>query len=58
MVVLCGTPPQCGLMSGAMSAPRIQIGETLGHRSETGELNHSATGPARLVFNKASFNEC
>ena len=39
-------PPQQGLMSGAMSAPRIRTGETLGRRSEAPELNHSATRPA------------
>ena len=48
-----GTPPQHGLMSGAMSAPRIRTSETLGHRSGARELNHSAMGPAPvvLVFN-------
>ena len=30
LVVLCGMPPQHGLMSGAMSAPRIQTCETMG----------------------------
>ena len=39
-------PPQCGLMSGAMCAPRIQTGETLGHWSRACERNHSATGLA------------
>ena len=33
-------------MSGAMSVPRIQTGETLGSRSLARELNHSAMGPA------------
>ena len=28
--MLCGTPPQHGLVSGARSAPRIPAGETLG----------------------------
>ena len=31
LVVACGTLPQRGLLSSAMSAPRIQINETLGH---------------------------
>ena len=43
-------PPQHGLMSGAMSSPRIQTGETLGRRSGAHELNHSATGPAPPFF--------
>uniref|UniRef100_A0A9L0RXN9 17-beta-hydroxysteroid dehydrogenase type 6 n=1 Tax=Equus caballus TaxID=9796 RepID=A0A9L0RXN9_HORSE len=30
-VVACGTPPQRGLMSSAMSAPGIRTNETLGH---------------------------
>ena len=30
LVVACGTLPQCGLMSSAMSAPRIRTNETLG----------------------------
>ena len=33
LVVACGMPPQHGLMSGAMSAPRIRTGETLGRRT-------------------------
>ena len=36
--------PQHGLMSGAMSIPRIRTGETLGRRSGAHELNHSAAG--------------
>ena len=35
--------PQHGLMSSAMSVPRIQ---TLGHHSGARELNHSAMEPA------------
>ena len=42
----CGMPPQHGLMSSAVSAPRIWTGETLGHWSRGSELNHSATKPA------------
>ena len=42
----CGTPPQCGLTSGAMSPPRIQTCKTLGHRSRARELNQLATRPA------------
>ena len=38
--------PQRGLMSGALSVPRIQTGETLGPHSGARELNHSATGLA------------
>ena len=37
-------PLQHGLMSGAMSAPRIWTGETLGRQSGARELNYSATG--------------
>ena len=48
LVVLCGMPPQYGLMSGAMSAPRIQTSETLGFQSGVRELNHSATGLAPI----------
>ena len=44
LVVACGTLPQHGLRSGAMSASRIQTSETLGLRSGVRELNHSATG--------------
>ena len=40
-------PPQHGLMSGAMSMPRIQ---TLERRSEAHELNHLATGPAPYPY--------
>ena len=39
--------PQHGLMSGAMSAPRIWTSETLGRQNREWELNHSATGPAQ-----------
>ena len=38
--------PQHGPMSGAMCAPRIWTGETLGCRSKVHKLNHSAMGPA------------
>ena len=41
-----GTLPQRGLMSNAMSAPRIQTAETLGRCSRAWELNRSAAGPA------------
>ena len=44
--MLCGMPPQHGLMSGAMLGPMIQTGKTLGHQSGASELNHSATGLA------------
>ena len=44
----CGTPPQRGLTSGAMSAPRIQTGETLATTVEC-QLHHLATGPAPEV---------
>ena len=43
-------PPQYDLMSGAMSTPRIQTSETLGHRSRAQELNHSTTGLAPIIF--------
>ena len=48
--MLCGTPLQHGLMSGAMSAPRIQTGKTLGRRSRERELNHLATGQAPIFM--------
>ena len=35
-------------MHGAVPAPRIRTSETLGRRSGTCELNHSATRPASL----------
>ena len=41
--------PQPGWMSGAMSAPGIRTGETLGRRSGVRELNRSATGPAPMT---------
>ena len=51
LVVACGTPPQCGLTSSAMSAPRIQTCKTLGCHSGAQELNHLAMGPApRIVL--------
>ena len=37
-------PPQRGLMNSAVSVPRIQTGETLGHRSPVGELKRLAMG--------------
>ena len=46
LVVACRMLPQHGLMSGAMSAPRIRTHESLGRWSRGRELNHSATGPA------------
>ena len=56
LVVACGTSPQHGLMSGAMSMPRIPTGEILGHRSRARELNHSATGPAPYPINSLEQN--
>ena len=41
--------PQHGLISGAMSAPRIQTGETLGRQSGACELNHLAMGLAPIL---------
>ena len=52
LVVGCGTPPQRGLTSGAMSAPRIR---TLGRRSRAWELNHSATERPPFQPFKTSF---
>ena len=53
LAVACGMLSQRGLMSGAMSAPRIRTGETLGRQSGAHELNHSAMGPApRGSFSK------
>ena len=48
-------PPQHGLMSGAMSPPRIQTRETLGHQSGAHKLNHSTTGPAVFSIYKKVF---
>ena len=39
-------PLQRGLMSSAMSAPKIRTGKTLGCRSGAREISHSAMGPA------------
>ena len=50
LVVACGMPPQHGLMSSAMSAPRIRTGETLGCQSGPRELNHSAMGLAPVLW--------
>ena len=49
--------PQRGLMSSAMSTPRIQTSETLGHWSGGHELNHSATGlaPPLLLITASQF---
>ena len=46
----CGTLPQHGLMSGAMSTPRIRTGETPGHQGRACKLNHSATRMALLFL--------
>ena len=48
------TLPQHGLISSAVSAPRIQTGEILGCRSGVCELNRSATGPAPAVLFSAT----
>ena len=45
-----GTPPQHGLMSGAMSTPRIRTSETLGRHRGAGELNHLAVGQPPIFF--------
>ena len=53
--MLCGTQPQHGLMSGAMSTPRIQTSEIPAPQSRVHELNHSATGLAPVtLFLRAS----
>uniref|UniRef100_A0A9L0SN47 Chromosome 11 open reading frame 98 n=1 Tax=Equus caballus TaxID=9796 RepID=A0A9L0SN47_HORSE len=39
--MLCRTPPQRDLMSGAMSVPRIQTDEALGGGSGARKFNHS-----------------
>ena len=49
----CGIwmPPHRGLMSSAVSVPRIQTGETLGLQSRAHELKHLAPRPApRRIF--------
>ena len=38
--------PQHGLISGAMSTPRIQTSKTLSRRSRAREFNHLVMGPA------------
>ena len=48
----CGTPPQCGLMSNATSAPRTGTNETLGRpqwSAPTQPLGHGAS-PSVLTF--------
>ena len=55
LVVACGTRPQHGRMSGAMSAPRI--------RTVKRELDHSATGLAPIfleykIQRKNTFYKC
>ena len=57
LVVLCGTPPQHGLMSGAMSMPGIRTHKTLGCRSGAHKLNHSATGLAPQLLILFNFNQ-
>ena len=49
MVVLCEMLLQHGLMSSAMSAPRIRTSETLG-QSRARELNHLAMGLAPITY--------
>ena len=49
LVAVCGMPPQHGLMSGAMSAPRIQTGETLGHWS-TNSTTRPRGSPSMCIF--------
>ena len=49
LVVACRMPPQHGLMSGAMSAPRIRTCKALGHRFGAHKLNHSAMGWTLLL---------
>ena len=55
--MLCGTPPQRGLMSGAMSTPRIRTGEKPGHRSGVCEINHWAMGLAQENIFKERIKE-
>ena len=52
LVVARGVPPQRGPTSGAMSAPRIRTGKTLGRCSRARKLNHSAMGPAPGLYSK------
>ena len=49
LLVACGILPQCGLMSGAMSTPRIRTSKTPGRGSGACELNHLAMGPAPRI---------
>ena len=47
LFVACGMLPQHGLMSGAVSVPRIRTGEILGRQSGARELNHGhGAGPS------------
>src|SRR3712207_8035910 len=58
LVVACGTLPQRGLMSSAMSAPRIRTNETLGClRSEehTSELQSRQYLVCRLLLEKKKY---
>ena len=55
LVVACGTPPECGLISGAMLVPRIRTGETLGHRIE--HANLTTRPPGRPPIEALSMNE-
>ena len=57
IVVACGMPPQHGLMSGAMSTPRIRTYKTLGRRSRACQLNHLAMGPALTIVLRHCLNK-
>uniref|UniRef100_A0A9L0K6R3 Proteasome subunit beta n=1 Tax=Equus asinus TaxID=9793 RepID=A0A9L0K6R3_EQUAS len=48
LVVACGTPPQRGLMSSAMSAPRIQTNETLGRLQRSSRITTQPRGQPYL----------
>ena len=49
LVVLCGMPPQHGLMSGAMPMSRIWTSETLDCQNGAHDCNHLATGMAPKI---------
>ena len=58
LVVACGMPSKHGLMSSAMSAPRILTGKTLGHRSGVTNLTTQPRGRPLTCFFHSTFYYC
>ena len=57
LVVACGTPPQRGLTSSAMSAPRIRTNETLGRpqrSARTQPLSQGASPSHHVILQSLS----